>query len=282
MIKVVGCFGILVGLVFFINSADRRGPCPIDFAEINPDPTFYYIDTVVFRQSIGKSEDVIHYVQKEYLEKVNSLHIDSSFLAIAHSDCRSSFCQEYLGRVMQTWQSDEYGSSRYPYFFNGRFLVDSLLAICARDGYHISDPLRNQEYIDALDEIGDLDQLYRRQRLTYKDNSNRQAEVDSINRVKLDSLFSRYGFPHVYTVGYKGHEIAWRVLHHSGECDWNKKWFPRFLEDYYSYPFEGYSMYRTYDRFYELENGWCEGDREFILSHLLRSGNTELERLVRR
>ena len=54
-----------------------------------------------------------------------------------------------------------------------------------------------------------------------------QDSLDLANRIKLDSLFELYHFPPVNQVSKKNQEVAWIILHHSTDSEWNKKWLVR-------------------------------------------------------
>lgn len=114
--------------------------------------------------------------------------------------------------------------------------------------------IQNVEFSNELKIIEKKDQYYR---LHPRDSSLYkllQPELDLKNRIKLDSLYQEFGFPSIKNVGIYGYNSAWMVLHHSTDCNWNKKWFLKFIENYYVELFDIESLSRTYSR-----NCYCTG-----------------------
>ena len=86
----------------------------------------------------------------------------------------------------------------------------------------------NKTYIVALEKISKKDQQERK-----KENINWELQriLDAENRTSLDSLYVSYGFPSVDLVGYDAMSNAFMVMHHSTDCEWNRKWTPRFFKN---------------------------------------------------
>ena len=85
----------------------------------------------------------------------------------------------------------------------------------------------NQEYIDALEDILIRDQ---QARTIPSANKKLKNKLDSLNRVKLDSLYTLFGFPSSEKVSYRRIHNALMVMHHSTDCKWNERWIERWLE----------------------------------------------------
>lgn len=118
----------------------------------------------------------------------------------------------------------------------------------------VKSKIQNKEYFDALSLLEIKDQ---NERLDDNSLSTRQSTFDNQNRVSLDSLYSIYGFPTLEQVGQDGLESAWLVLQHSTDCEWNKKWFIRFLDAYSKNQINQYFLSFTFKRFYEPGKGHC-------------------------
>ena len=117
--------------------------------------------------------------------------------------------------------------------------------------------IKNVEFSNELKIIEKKDQNYR---LHPRDSSLYkllQPEIDMKNRIKLDSLYHEFGFPSIKNVGIYGFNSAWMVLHHSTDCNWNKKWFLKFIENYDVEFFDIESLSRTYVRNCHC-SGFCE------------------------
>ncbi len=86
----------------------------------------------------------------------------------------------------------------------------------------------NKSYIAALEKISINDQQERK-----KQNINWEVQgmLDAENRMSLDSLYTKYGFPSLDLVGYDAMSNAFMVMHHSTDCDWNRIWTPRFFKN---------------------------------------------------
>ena len=114
----------------------------------------------------------------------------------------------------------------------------------------------NKKYYNALKNIGKDDQKERKK----GDNMDWdiQNSLDESNRHKLDSLFTLYGMPYVDVVSSEGLMLAFMVLHHSTDCEWNEKTTRRFLvldeeiEEHISQLFSFY-LYRNYNE----QDGIC-------------------------
>lgn len=86
----------------------------------------------------------------------------------------------------------------------------------------------NKFYISALEKISKKDQQERKKETIDWDIQNR---LDKENRMTLDSLYDIYGFPHINLVGFDAMSNAFMVMHHSQDCEWNRKWTPRFFKN---------------------------------------------------
>jgi len=109
------------------------------------------------------------------------------------------------------------------------------------------------EYAKSLNELEINDQKYRK--LGGFINSEKQSHLDSINRIKLDSLFNIYGFRSVSNFGMKANTQAWLILQHSSDCSWNRKWVLRNFEAHK----DGINdrFFNTMKRFYDKKSGFC-------------------------
>ncbi|MEM9053491.1 MAG: hypothetical protein AAGC47_15660, partial [Bacteroidota bacterium] len=128
----------------------------------------------------------------------------------------------------------------------------------------------NQDYVESLKQIDKNDQKERKKRNLDWEIQNR---LDSINRVELDALYEKYGFPSQDIVTRKGLNHAFMVLHHSVDCEWNKKWTPRFL-GYADKNMETiFSFY--FHRNFNQKDGFCREEKEY-LEELKAADNAEL------
>ena len=120
----------------------------------------------------------------------------------------------------------------------------------------------NVAYYNALQLIGEKDQLERHKATGDREVQNR---LDEENRKSLDSLYSLYGMPKEELVSSYGFMNAFMVLHHSTDCDWNKKWTKRFLKEKsdVEYSFEKIFSYYFYRNFSEPD-GQCKENIGFI------------------
>ena len=114
-------------------------------------------------------------------------------------------------------------------------------------------------YKKSLDQILQDDQRHR------KDNKEKQMELDKQNRVKLDQLYEEYGFPSIKKVGRERLLTAILILHHSEDCDWNKRWIRIFLNHYEDVVQFKTLMKYMFERTYGPELGICQAT-EFINS----------------
>ena len=113
-------------------------------------------------------------------------------------------------------------------------------------------------YSIALDEILIDDQRYRK-----SDEKNKQVELDQQNRERLDELYTQYGFPTIAKVGRERLLTSILVLHHSEDCNWNKKWVKIFLDNYEESKEFSTLMAYMFERTYGSELGICK-DQEWI------------------
>lgn len=86
---------------------------------------------------------------------------------------------------------------------------------------------QNEAYQLRLSQLQVLDQMYRKNGL-----GEEQEAIDRLNRHSLDSLYSIYGFPSENAVGAEGQYTMWAILQHSKDCEFNKKWFYRFVDQF--------------------------------------------------
>ena len=118
----------------------------------------------------------------------------------------------------------------------------------------------NKVYLEALKEIGINDQKERKQK---EINWTIQNELDASNRIKLDELYDRYGFPSKSMVTNEGVTEAFMVLHHSSDCTWNEKWTMRFLKHYQENKLENlFSFY--FFRNFNPKDGNCKDNIKFL------------------
>ena len=120
------------------------------------------------------------------------------------------------------------------------------------------DSLGYYELTKELKDIRRLDQKYRNGDVQNERFVRLQPNLDEHNRIKLDSLYAIYGFPSIEKVGFRGYDVAWLVLHHSSDCQWNSKWLGRFLDDWSSNGSGDFnSLMITVRRHYQVGKGRC-------------------------
>lgn len=140
--------------------------------------------------------------------------------------------------------------------------IDKRNAINALRKAEMLSPTIIQAYADDLRKIEKNDQRERRKSYVDWDVQNK---LDAKNRIRLDNLFEKYGFPSLELVGSELSQSAFMVLHHSSNCDWNKKWIPRFVEydqvNEYGQIFN-FFFYRNFNE----KNGQCRNDKEEVKS----------------
>ena len=118
----------------------------------------------------------------------------------------------------------------------------------------------NQDYFDALKAISDDDQKERKKK---EINWKHQSHLDSLNRIKLDSLFLKYGFPTNDLVSDEGVGNAFLVLHHSQDCVWNEKWTRLFLKHRDEFSLGKIFSFYFYRNF-NADDGVCKTNTRFI------------------
>lgn len=117
----------------------------------------------------------------------------------------------------------------------------------------------NADYAIALKAIDKKDQ---QERNKWDDlDWTIQNRLDLENRVTLDELYEKYGFPSEEKVGENSLVYAFMVLHHSTDCDWNEKWANRWLA--YDPPFSVLMKHYFY-RNYNPENGMCRERKTYL------------------
>jgi len=125
----------------------------------------------------------------------------------------------------------------------------------------IDSSILNLEYILALDSLHVKDQFFRMQISKNELKTDSLLELqyvnDSSNRVKLDSLYQIYGFPSVSKVGADAFETSWLILHHSIDCEWNKKWIRIFLDNFNQDDFNRIFLQHTIARFFTSDRAHC-------------------------
>lgn len=118
----------------------------------------------------------------------------------------------------------------------------------------------NKVYTAELKEILAVDQ---EERKTDNMNWDIQHSLDSLNRIKLDSLYEIYGFPSKSKVTKEGVVSAFMVLHHSTDCKWNEKWTLRFMNHYEENKLENIFSFYFYRNFNE-QDGVCRHNSLFL------------------
>lgn len=98
-----------------------------------------------------------------------------------------------------------------------------------------------------------------------------QNELDSINRVIMDSIYRIHGFPSQNLLNDKSQEIAWFVLHHSADCAWNSKWIPRYSKALEQKLIKPFFICETLNRFYNSETGICKDYYDLSENRVLSS-----------
>lgn len=87
---------------------------------------------------------------------------------------------------------------------------------------------QNKHYQLELSEMFALDQKFRNTGHVGEE----QGDIDKSNQDKLDSLYNIYGFPTENVVGVEGQLAMWHILQHSIDCEFNKTWFYRIVDQY--------------------------------------------------
>lgn len=105
--------------------------------------------------------------------------------------------------------------------------IDTRNELIALRSAEMKNPTIIQGYADRLRKIEKNDQ---KERGNPNIDWNVQDRLDEMNRNRLDDLYEKYGFPSIELVGTELASSAFMVLHHSTDCEWNKKWLPRFVE----------------------------------------------------
>ncbi len=123
-----------------------------------------------------------------------------------------------------------------------------------------SSPDFNEVYFNALERIGENDQVERKKEIV---NWDIQNQLDAANRAKLDELYDNYDFPTKELVSHKGLMSAFMILQHSKDCEWNEKWTRRFLLYKDDLGIDGlFSFY--FFRNFNSKDGVCKDNLKFI------------------
>jgi len=122
--------------------------------------------------------------------------------------------------------------------------------------------IENIEYSEKLESLKEQDQKYRTSDTIIWEF---QDKIDFRNRKILDSLYHEHDFPSFKKVSENAQSVAWLILHHSTDCEWNKKWILRFLDAYKDKQIGGGFLGQTIERFFEPASGFCKNDsKQFI------------------
>ena len=133
----------------------------------------------------------------------------------------------------------------------------------------------NKEYYSALEVIIEADQRERK----VNGYNDEQIRLDGLNRIALDSLYTLYGFPYEDLVSRDGTNNAFMVMHHSKNCEWNKKWTPRFLANLQGSTFDTILSFFFYRNFNE-EDGICKSEKVFIKELKMSSDSTYARKML--
>lgn len=117
-----------------------------------------------------------------------------------------------------------------------------------------------ESYFAELEQISADDQ---KEREKVKIDWEVQGILDKRNRMKLDSLYKVHGFPSVEKVSHDGIELAFFVLHHSADCEWNETWTKRFIEHYDQLNRSALFSFYMFRNFNE-EDGQCYNKSDLI------------------
>lgn len=179
--------------------------------------------------------------------------------------------EEYFGKeVSQEWW-DNTVSECYSQF-------DSIDLVVVSENTNKVEKIENLEYATILKDMEKTDQQYRKDYQVDKPYNNEgQEKLDAQNRIVMDSLYQEYGFPGINKVGESANRIAWLILQHSTDCEWNKKWVQLFIDEYIENGTIGSPLAFTITRLFDPESGFCDKElsREF-LSHLGRKYTKEI------
>jgi len=141
----------------------------------------------------------------------------------------------------------------------------------------IDSSLLNRQYTLSLDTLIYRDQFFRMQISKNKSKTDSLLELqyvnDRSNRAKLDSLYQLYGFPSVAKVGVEAFETSWLILHHSIDCEWNKKWIRIFLDNFNQDDFNTIFLQHTIARFFTSDRAHCndQNNENQIFKNALRA-----------
>jgi len=133
-----------------------------------------------------------------------------------------------------------------------------------------------EEYADALKIIGVNDQL---ERAKSDGDWGIQNELDASNRSKLDKLYDQYGFPTSEVFGSELARSAFMVIHHSTDCEWNKKWIPRFVKYDELNEYEDILAFFFYRNF-NSKDGICSKDKVDVESLFAKEYEDKIQKLM--
>lgn len=184
------------------------------------------------------------------------------------------FCKSYVSVV------GDYG----PIFistFNKYFIdimksqeIDKLKNYCLSnfevpEKVKLVDEYSNETYRKVLDSISIMDQEYRNGFVT--DLPPEQDVLDQNNRMLIDELFEKYGFPTEDQVGL-GTNTVYHVMLHSKDCEWNKKWIELFIQNRDKNVISDAEIAWFFDRFFKPKDGFCleNGEGKRFVSRLLK------------
>lgn len=116
--------------------------------------------------------------------------------------------------------------------------------------------------------LQEKDQRIRKEHTLTNAQWEQQHELDRQNRVTLDSIYGIHGFPSLNEVNKESQEVLWFVLQHSTDCEWNKKWFVRFLDAIETGEYRPRFLGQTFERFFHPETGYCKETKGYFIEYL--------------
>lgn len=177
------------------------------------------------------------------------------------------FCKEVV-----PWQekseNPDLESVILPYYLGAQEekLYGLMRKFCKQEGWLVEAPkpvekAANEEYLDALLAI---EARSKKERKVFEEvDWDVQNKLDAQNREALDALYDKYGFPDRQQVTHDGLVMAFMVLHNSLDCEWNKKWIPRFMEHIQEFDSPGIVSY-MFERNFDKSAGHCKEELAFV------------------
>ncbi|MBK7093803.1 MAG: hypothetical protein IPH57_01560 [Saprospiraceae bacterium] len=264
LLKRIHCIFLFLFLLtsWNITFSQNQDLCGCDDRYLILKPRGCTIDNKKISEFISKNQFTIKTITNKSEIASLCLNISKAYSCIGNTDSSSIYLNlaikndscwvfEIITKSLEILKNDKTIFK----FFEGPYFNFDGINIITKENELLK--IQNIEFSNELKIIGTKDQYYR---IHTRDSSAfklLQPELDLKNRIKLDSLYQAFGFPSIKKVGIHGFNSAWIVLHHSRDCNWNKKWFLKFIENYDIELFDIESLSRTYARNCSC-SGFCE------------------------